>query len=155
MARTLLPPQFPSLTSNSVTNSQPLLRAAAVEDRLRARRSNTYIEAMKRLDAGAHIHDRQALDKFLADIRREFPDIELQHLPLGIVARCYLGAPYEVHTLDQVGQIIDHYKRGESLPPLMERARSLSLYPGYAFVEVYVDKLIAVTEEGDTSIVKG
>jgi len=110
---------------------------------------------MKRLDAGAHIHDRQALDKFLADIRREFPDIELQHLPLGIVARCYLGAPYEVHTLDQVGQIIDHYKRGESLPPLMERARSLSLYPGYAFVEVYVDKLIAVTEEGDTSIVKG
>ena len=37
----------------------------------------------------------------------------------------------------------------------MERGRSLALHPGYAFIEIYVDKLIAVADNGDTSIVKG
>ena len=28
---------------------------------------------------------------------------------LGIVSICYLGKPYEVHSLDITGQIIEHY----------------------------------------------
>lgn len=51
--------------------------------------------------------------------------------------------------------IIRHYKSFEALPPLLERARSLALYPSYAFIEVYADKLIAVSPNGDTSMVKG
>ncbi|RAS17183.1 hypothetical protein DFO50_104145 [Microvirgula sp. AG722] len=45
--------------------------------------------------------------------------------------------------LDCAGQIIQHYKYSESLPTMLARGRSLALHPGYAFVEVYPDKLIS------------
>jgi hypothetical protein len=110
---------------------------------------------MKKLDAGGHATTREALSALLSAIRSELPELTIEHLPVGIVAKCYLGSPHEVHTLDRDGSIIRHYKTFESLPPLMERGRSLALHPDYAFIEIYVDKLIAVADNGDTSIVKG
>jgi hypothetical protein len=110
---------------------------------------------MKKLDAGGHATTREALDALLSAIRSELPELTIEHLPVGIVAKCYLGPPHEVHTLDRDGSIIRHYKTFEPLPSLMERGRSLALHPGYAFIEIYVDKLIAVADNGDTSIVKG
>lgn len=146
----------PSLTSTrSAGSSTNLLSPKAIEDRLRQRRSCAYIEAMKKLDAGGHANTKEALDALLAAIRSELPELTIDHLPFGIVAKCYLGPPHEVHTLDRDGSIIRHYKTFESLPPLMERGRSLALHPGYAFIEIYADKLIAVADNGDTSIVKG
>lgn len=142
-------------TKQSATSSTILLFPKAVEDRLRQRRSSAYVEAMKKLDAGGHANTREALDALLSAIRSELPELTIEHLPIGIVAKCYLGSPHEVHTLDRDGSIIRHYKTFESLPPLMERGRSLALHPGYAFIEIYVDKLIAVADNGDTSIVKG
>lgn len=110
---------------------------------------------MTKLDAGGRAHTRDSLDALLSAIRSELPELTIEHLPLGIVARCYLGPPYEVHTLERDGSIIRHFKTFEALPALLERARALALYPGYAFIEVYADKLIVVAGNGDTSIVKG
>jgi hypothetical protein len=129
------------------------LSPAAIEARLREKRSPSYVEAMKRLDAGAHAHDAEAAESFINAIRQELPELSIDQLPIGIVSRCYLGDPYEVHTLGRDGMIIQHYKRWEPLPGPLEGARGLSLHPGYAFVEVYPDKLIAVSENGSTSLV--
>lgn len=123
--------------------------------RLRVKRSAAYMDAIRKLDTGGHVHNRQAVEALVAAISEEFPDVTIDQHPIGIVSRCYLGAPYEVHTLDRTGNIIQHYKSFEPLPPLLTRGRALALHGQYAFVEVYADKVIAVTSSGDTSIVKG
>ena len=88
-------------------------------------------------------------EELMAKIRSEFGTAELNSLPLGILARCFLGHPYEVHTLDLSGeQIIKHYKTGESLPEHFEKARILAKHNAYAFVEIYADKLILIREDG-------
>ena len=161
MARTIIGGTASALDVSTLTTRQTytsptvLLSPKAVEDRLRQRRSKAYVEAMTKLDAGGHAHTRDSLDALLSAIRSELPELTIEHLPLGIVARCYLGPPYEVHTLERDGSIIRHFKTFEALPALLERARALALYPGYAFIEVYADKLIVVAGNGDTSIVKG
>lgn len=159
MARILLGSTPPQLDTTSLTaarlSTSANLSSQAIEARLRSKRSMTYIESLQKLDAGGHIHNREVLDALLNAIQHELPEISIDHLPVGIVAKCYLGAPHEVHTLDRQGMIIRHYKSFEALPPLLERARSLALYPNYAFIEVYADKLIAVAQNGDTSMVKG
>jgi hypothetical protein len=137
------------------SNGAVMLTQAQVDARLRTKRSTTYVEALQKLDAGGHTHNRHAVDGLIAAISDEFPGITSDQLPIGIVSKCYLGAPYEVHTLDRAGNIIQHYKNFESLPPLLARGRALATHGQYAFVEVYTDKVIAVTSSGDTSIVRG
>ncbi|QOX78649.1 hypothetical protein FY034_06830 [Trichlorobacter lovleyi] len=128
--------------------------ADSFESLLRRPRSQQYRKALARLDAGNHLHDPVAYQAFQLAIREEFPGIGLDDLPLlGIVARCNLGRPFEVHTLDLSGQIITHFRNWESLPPLLERARSLALHPAYAFVEVYTDRLVAVSSDGETAVI--
>lgn len=127
----------------------------ALDKRLRQKRSSTYIDALTKLDAGGVTciqHDIEALKQA---IQAEFTDLEPYQWPLGIISKCYLGAPYEVHTLDTSLDIIEHYKRGERLPSLMERARSIALHPTYAFIEIYSDTLRAVSENGDVAVIKG
>jgi hypothetical protein len=131
------------------------LSPAAITARLRQRRSPAYVAAMQKLDAGGHVHDRSAADALLAAIAQELPELEIAHLPFGIVARCHLGAPYEVHSLDRDGNIIQHYKSHEAMPPLLERGRHLALHPDYACIEIYADRLIAIRQNGDTAIVQG
>lgn len=130
------------------------LLGAALQARLRQKRSTSFVEAMTRLDAGGHVHSTAATEALLAAIRQEFPDVQIDALALGIVAKCYLGAPYEVHTLECSGSIIQHYKTGVPLPQGMERARSLARNAHYAFIEVYTDKLIAVSASGQTAIIE-
>ena len=73
-------------------------------------------------------------------------------MPLGIVSRCYLGVPYEVHTLDLTSHaIIAHYKTGQPLPPSFERARQLARHNAYAVVEVYAQKLLLIGDDGSVS----
>lgn len=131
----------------------PRLDGAALQARLRAKRSSTYLAAMTQLDAGGHVHDTATTTALIDAIRKELPDVQVEALPIGIVAKCYLGAPYEVHTLNCTGNIIQHYKAGASLPHDMERARSLACNANYLFIEVYADKLIAVSESGQTAII--
>lgn len=142
------------VTLNSIISVSTKVDPVLLERRLRQKRSTSYIQAVKQLDIGGHTMNRQAFDSFVDAIRNEFPEIPFENHPVGIVAKCYLGAPYEVHTLDITGSIIMHYKMSESLPPLMERARSIAMHGGYEFIEVYVDSLRAVKVDGSVSVVR-
>jgi hypothetical protein len=108
---------------------------------------------MTQLDAGCHCQAPRAVEALIAAIQQELPEVTIDKLPIGIVSRCFLGEDYEVHTLDRTGGIIQHYRRQQSLPASLERARSLALHSQYLFVEVYVDSLVAVRSNGDTSYI--
>ncbi len=125
-----------------------------LEKRLREKRSSKYMEIMKQLDiSGCHM-DQQKYQEFIDAINQEFPDVDFENQLLGIVAKCYLGQPYEVHTLDLTGNIVVHYKRNEDMPGLLNRARSLALHGGYDFIEVYIDCLRAVKSDGTVTVAK-
>lgn len=121
---------------------------------LRKKRSKDYMDAMHRLDAGGHVHNQQKVDEIIGAIRNEFPEVELSGILLGYVSLCYLGKPYEVHTLDMTGQIIEHYKVGQSLPGGLEKARTLALRGGYEFIEVYVDCCRCISSTGAVSVIE-
>lgn len=152
LAENILGLRVADATTNSPSTST--LSPAALQARLRQKRSTTYIDAMTRLDAGGHTHSATQTQALVDAIQQEFREVSVESLPLGIVAKCYLGAPYEVHTLDCSGSIVTHYKTHEGLPHLLERARSLAKYPTYAFIEVYATKLIAVNASGQPAIIE-
>lgn len=120
---------------------------------LRKQRSKAYMDALCKLDAGGHVHNVKQVEEIQNAIHNEFSEVDLSGILIGYVAICYLGRPYEVHTLDFTGNIIEHYKSGEILPDGMEKARSIALCGSYAFIEVYVDCCRAVSANGDVSVV--
>lgn len=121
---------------------------------LRKPRSRQYMDALHRLDAGGHVHNQEKVNEILNTIRNEFPEVQIQGVLLGYVSQCYLGKPYEVHTLDITGGIIEHYKMGAPLPNGMEKARSIALRGGYDFIEVYVDCCRAISANGSVSVIR-
>lgn len=139
-------------------DARTLIRTAVtpeqIERRLREKRSPQYMNAVKKLDSGGHTCNKALIDALIEAIRQELPEVTWEQLPAGIIAKCCLGAPYEVHILDISGSIIQHFKSAEPLPPLMERARSLALYGGYEFIEVYQERLRAVKADGSVAVVK-
>lgn len=120
---------------------------------LRKTRSKEYMQALHKLDAGGHVHNQHKVNEIIDTIRNEFPDLEISGILLGIVSICYLGKPYEVHTLDIAGQIIEHYKSGHILPDGLEKARSIAMRGGYDFIEVYVDCCRAISSNGSVSVI--
>lgn len=156
MPRTILPPdgvkshlveRLGSATSRASTRAT----AAGVEARLRRRRSASYVKAAGRLDVGPHRADTAALQALLEAIAGEFPDLTLEQRPLGIVAACHLGPPYQVHVCDLSGGILEHFETNRPMPPPFERARSLALHPSYSLIEVYTDTLRAIARDGSVS----
>lgn len=121
---------------------------------LRKNRSKSYMDAMKKLDAGGHVHNQQKVNEIVEVIREEFPEVTIEDVLLGCISICYLGKPYDVHTLDISGGIIEHYKSGQPLPNGMEKARGIALHGGYEFIEVYVDCCRAVSSTGMVSVIK-
>ena len=157
MTRRILQSPRPAVQSRagaSVPHSSPATRAQ-LESRLRRKRSAGYLEAVRRLDAGTHLADREALKSLLEEISREFPDLSLDQLPLGILSTCHLGAPYQVHICDLGGEIVEHYETFRPMPAPFESARSLALHPSYAFVEVYADGCRAVSPDGAVAWIGG
>ena len=136
------------------STSTRALTPAQLLDRLRQRRTTGYVAAMSKLDAGAHATVGEAVEQLKAALDAELAEIGTDQFPIGLVGRCYLGAPYQVHTLDRLAGIVEHYKAGQSLPSELERARALAVHPGYAFIEVYRDRLVAVAADGTTSVVE-
>ena len=120
---------------------------------LRQPRSKAYMDAMQKLDSGGHTHNRNKVNEIIDAIQNEFPEVELAGILLGVVSKCYLGAPYEVHTLDITGVIIEHYKAGKALPGGMEKARAIAIRGGYEFIEVYFDCCRAVSSNGTVSVI--
>ena len=120
---------------------------------LRKKRSKGYMDAICKLDAGGHVHNQEQVDKIINIIKSEFPEIEISGILLGYVAICYLGEPYEVHTLDVSGRIIEHYKSGQALPNGLEKTRGIAMRGGYDFIEVYVDCCRAISSNGSVAVV--
>lgn len=143
----------------STTNNQENRQEAQQMDKmkldrmLRKTRSKEYMEALHSLDAGGHVHNKNQVDEIMNTIKNEFPEVDIAGILLGFVSICYLGAPYEVHTLDVSGNIIEHYKIGHPLPGGLEKARGIALKGGYEFIEVYVDCLRAVNSSGTVSVI--
>ena len=120
---------------------------------LRKTRSKEYMDALHKLDAGGHVHNEHKVNEIIDTIRSEFPEVQLSGILLGFVSICYLGKPYEVHTLDMTGEIIEHYKAGQTLPGGLEKARSIALRGGYDFIEVYVDCCRCISSNGSVSVI--
>ncbi len=122
---------------------------------LRKPRSKAYMDAIRRLDSGGKVHNQNKVDDIIGAIRAEFPELELSGILLGYVAVCYLGKPYEVHTLDITGEIIQHFQTGETLPGGLEKARGIAMHGNYEFIEVYSDCCRCVSSTGMVSVVYG
>ena len=130
------------------------LNQMQVERILNRKRSSEYINAISKMDAGGHMHNQNMVNALVQAIQNELPEIEIDLGPQGIVAKCYLGAPYEVHTLDVTGAIIEHYESFRKMPALLETARGLAKSGHYAFIEVYPNALRAVKEDGTVATIK-
>lgn len=139
------------MTSNL---KQPQIDKLSLDRLLRKSRSKEYMDAIHQLDAGGHVHNKKEVNEIINTIKSEFPDVDINGILLGFVAKCYLGAPYEAHTLDLVGEIIEHYKRGEPLPGGLDKAKSIALHGGYDFIEVYTDCCRAISSNGSVSVIK-
>lgn len=147
--------QTGSLLSTTLQRqSNEKMNPMQIDRMLRKNRSKEYMEALHKLDAGGHTHNQKNVDEIIRVIREEFPEIELAGVLLGYVAVCYLGKPYEVHTLDMAGGIVEHYKAGQTLPDGLEKARGIALRGGYEFVEVYADCCRVVSSTGVVSVIK-
>lgn len=143
-----------SLTQSQQQTQQTQQMNKMMLDRLlRKTRSKEYMQAMHTLDSGGHVHNQHKVNEIIDTIRNEFPEVELSDIMLGIVSICYLGKPYEVHTLDITGRILEHYKSGQMLPGGLEKARSIAMRGGYDFIEVYVDCCRAISSNGSVSVV--
>jgi len=115
------------------------------------RRSKKYLDLITKLDTKT-MQETGGKEELMKAIQEEFGTAELLSLPLGIVSKCFLGHPYEVHTLDLSGsQIIKHYKINEAMDPDFEKARTLAKHNAYVLVEVYKDKILLIREDGTTT----
>jgi len=143
----------------SLTPNQSAKQALSQESKMKIDRllhkprSKRYMETLCHLDAGGHTHNQQQTAAIIEALRQEFPEVELGGILLGIVSKCYLGKPYEVHTLDFTGGIIEHYQQGHAMPGRLEQARSIAIRGGYEFIEVYVDCCRAVSANGSVSVI--
>ena len=151
-----------SETNNTLSLTKPVEKTKTTVDPitlqriLRKKRSQKYMEAMKSLDTGGHVHNQEKVNELINVIREEFPEVELidKGMLIGILAKCYLGFPYEVHTLNfTLSSIIEHYKRGQKLPEGMEKARAMAVRGMYEYIEVYKDYCCAVSSDGTVSII--
>lgn len=142
--------------SNIMTSNlkQSQIDKLSLDRLLRKSRSKEYMDAIHQLDAGGHVHNKKEVNEIINTIKSELPDVDINGILLGFVAKCYLGAPYEAHTLDLVGEIIEHYKRGETLPGGLDKAKSIALHGGYDFIEVYTDCCRAISSNGSVSVIK-
>ncbi|WP_333661357.1 hypothetical protein [Chishuiella changwenlii] len=144
MARIILQNENLNLETNNKTVS-----TGFISDRdILKNRSKFYLDTISKLDSKT-LTDTKGMNELMNFLQEEFGTADIANLPMGIVAKCFLGHPHEVHTLDLSGsQIVKHYKIGEPLPDAFEKARTLAKHNAYAFVEVYQDKIILIRADG-------
>jgi hypothetical protein len=143
--------QSPDVATNLAGLGNRAAAPAGAPQTKTRRRSSNYVEAVRKLDAGTAEHaDVSAIvDEVLAEFGPG------AGLPLGLVARCYLGVPFEVHSLDLAGGIVQHFKQGEPLPHPLDRARRLASHNSYVAIEVYPDRLVCLLEDGRAVEIQG
>ena len=112
------------------------------------KRSEGYINLIKNMDTDM-LSQTGGKEEFMKKLQEEFGTTDPAQLPIGILAKCFLEHPHDVHTLDLSSSVIlKHYAIGEALPPEFEKARNTALHNAYAFVEVYKDKFIVIHWDG-------
>lgn len=117
------------------------------------KRSEGYMNLVKNMDTDM-LSETRGKEEFIEILQNEFGTASLEQLPIGILAKCFLGHPHDVHTLDlSNSMILKHYVIGEALPPDFEKARNPALHNAYAFVEVYKDKFIIVHLDGTVTLI--
>lgn len=146
-------PPDPARTTGRRPGVAPRTGAASRSDPLLQRtRPRRLVDLVAELDAVAA---GPRLDELIGRLDEEFGLPGMPPRPLGMVARCYLGPPYEVHVLDLAGHIVEHFEMGRRMPGRFEQARPLALHGAYAFVEVTDTGLRAVRPDGSVSTVSG
>lgn len=117
----------------------------------KARHSGLF-EAVHRLDTQIDAAARRELASWITDqYATEYGDI-----PLGFLARCYLGAPYVDHRLDLLQSIAEHYTPDDAVSAPFDRARSLARSNAYEFIEVYGSgTLVPVRVDGTVDTLTG
>lgn len=138
--------------TNSGTGKKQTVTTGFTSDRdILKRRSKKYLDLIAGIDAKT-LTDTKGMAELMQAIREEFGTAELAGLPLGIVSKCFLGHPYEVHTLDLSGsQVIKHYTGAETMEADFEKARAVAMHNAYAMVEVYKNKIILIREDGSAT----
>lgn len=112
------------------------------------KRSEGYMNMIKNLDTDM-LSETRGKEEFMKKLHEEFGTADIVQLPIGILSKCFLGHPHDVHTLDlSNNMILKHYVIGEALPPDFEKARNPALHNAYAFVEVYKDKFLLIHMDG-------
>lgn len=163
MAKIILHNTDLNLSSNA--NNKTSSSSGYTSDRdILKKRSTKYVEYFSNLDHKS-LSDTRGMSELLTIIHDEYGTAELESLPLGFVSKCFLGHPYEVHTLffasqinahantntDSIPAIINHYKIAENMPLELEKARGLAKHNAYVVIEVYKDKLILIRADGSTT----
>lgn len=120
---------------------------------LRETRNPAYVDLLGKLDTGDGKLDPRLAARVAEEIRKEFPAVRCLGQFLGVLAKCYIDDTYDVHTLDYRLEILRHYHLGEALPEGLDKGRSLALYGGYAFVEVYTDCCRGVFPDGRVAVI--
>ena len=120
---------------------------------LRKPRSKEYMEAMRRLDTGSHARSDAQRDEIMRILQEEFPEVKLGGILEGIIAKCYIGPEYDVHSINISGGIIHHFQKNESMPPELAKARALAARGTYEFIEVYHDCCRCVSADGSVAVI--
>lgn len=115
-------------------------------------RHSGLFEAVHRLDTQIDEASRRQLAAWITDqYATDYGDI-----PLGFLARCYLGAPYVDHRLDLLQSIAEHFTPDSTVPAPFDRARTLARSASYEFVEVYASgTLVPVRTDGSVGTPSG
>lgn len=122
---------------------------------LKKKRSTNYLNQIRALDAGGQQLDQTAVDALVREIADNLGPIDPSiATPVGIISLCYLGDPYEVHTLDIANNIIEHYVAGQPLPGVLENYRGMAMKGSYEFIEVYSNCACAVRSNGAVTLIE-
>jgi hypothetical protein len=138
---------------NEARTSSRQLSKLELDRLLRKPRSREYMEAMRKLDIGSHTHNDAQRDEIIRILQNEFPEVELGGILEGIIAKCYIGPEYDVHSINISGGIIHHFQKNESKPPELARARALAARGTYEFIEVYHDCCRCVSADGTVAVI--
>ena len=112
------------------------------------RRSGDLLGAIQRLDVATTDEDRRELLEFITGLYEQHGGI-----PVGLFAKCWLGAPYLDHIVSFEGEVVRHFKETETVPEEYAMARPLARNDAYAFIEVYSDgAVIPIRNDGSAVI---
>ena len=138
---------------NEARTSSRQMSKTELDRLLRKPRSKEYMEAIRKLDIGSHVLGDAQRDEIIRILQEEFPEVQLGGILVGIVAKCYIGPEYDVHSINMSGGIIHHFQKNESMPPELAKARALAARGTYEFIEVYHDCCRCVSADGTVAVI--